>query len=361
MRPNTSPDFHIQTAAEAFRAGYIRSDPADLSPQARDLVASGGPFTMGDLATTVIEFRNGPGAVSADPTRTVINALSTADFPSIVQTTLRGVSEARPSAFEQDLLALTKRVDVANYQPESFATVDLETPIPSAGTGSRFFAITPSATGAEVQVYSLFARLIVSIQAIANDDRNYIAGALAAFANAAHRAEMQRIAAILETNAAWTDGTALFHADRSNLAVAALDSAGLGTVMATLKSQPTESGLASGANVAALLVHPSDEYTALALVDALPIERQPRVIASPFLSNNDAWYAIAPPAQFPALGRVLMRDQPDSGISVGAPGAASWTDENGKTREVPGIAIDLTHTVGHSVLSPIGAAKFTKT
>jgi hypothetical protein len=358
----TSPDQHIALAAEAFKAGVLSTDPADLSPQARDIVRAGGPFSMSDLACTVLEMRHGPGAVPVgDPARMIKAALSTSDFPNILQETLKGITVERQSDLLEDLRAITRRVNVENYNERAFTTVDLaELPLPSSGTENYFFTLKPKAAGEPVRTFSIFAKLLVSVQALAADTTSFITAAVAAFANAAHRGEMKRIAELLEDNAALADGAPLFHADRGNLGTAGLSNIGLGEIASTLRSQPSESGIAASAPLHALIVHPDDEINALALVEALPMQRQPRVVSNAFLANNDYWYGMAPPEQYPTLGRVLLRDSDDSAVTIGQPTSGTYRDQDGRTVDFPGIHLDLTHTTGLTPLSAVGIAKFAK-
>lgn len=367
MRPTAatrypSPETHLEAARAAFRASLIPTDPDTLPPLAREVLAA-GPFGLRDLAESIVEFRMGPGAVrGGDGFNTVISALSTADFPSVVQEVAQAIAQERRSGILADLLAVTAPVEVADYREGAFATVDLgDIPHPSASTASRYYALTPRMAAERVQVFSTFCRLLQSRQVITNDDAGFLPAALAAFALAAHRGELRHLARLLEANAAVEDGTALFHADRGNLTVGALDAGGLAAGFAALRKQPSESGLAACAPCAAIMAHPDDEVGFLRLFEDLPESARPRLVVNPFLASNGAWYAFAPPSDFPTIGRVRLRGSDPSAISVGIPGPAVWEDADGTVHEYPGLAYDVTHSVGYAVLSPVGIVKLSKT
>lgn len=73
-----------------------------------------------------------------------------------------------------------------------------------------------------------------------------------------------------------------------------------------------------------------------------------------------AQYALADPQQFPCVGIITMRDADPSAVSIGGVGPGDYIDRQGQLHSDPGIFMDLTHSVGHSILSPVGIAKLTK-
>lgn len=351
---------HLVAIKQSLLAHYGRPPtPGEVHP----LAVVDKPFSPIDAAKRMLEIAYGPDSVpiDSDGYAVVVKALGTTHLPSLLREVGTAITVARRSAILEDVLSITHPLSARNYQESGFVTVDVgDVPLPSAQTMSNFWAITPRPSAERVQLWSLPAQLIVSRQALANDDAAYFPAAIAAFANAVHRAEMRAIASKLEANAALEDGTALFHADRGNVATAALDAGGLGTVYSTLALQPAEAGIASCARPHALVVHPDDAVAALSLVEALPEQGRPLVVSNAFLADNSAWYAVADPAQFPTLGRVLMEGADASGILIGMPRSASFEDRDGVLHEFPGISYEVSHTVGHAVLSAVGIARFTK-
>ncbi|MCU0833695.1 MAG: hypothetical protein MUC77_04555 [Chromatiaceae bacterium] len=357
-RPSWSRADQVQAMRDGLRARY-RLPTRDPHPAAD----TSGNYSLIEAARTAVEIATGrPVQPAGDGFSTVINALATADFPSVVSEVMQALAVSRRSAILPDLLAVTARVELSDYRETAFSTVDLgELPAPSKATTGAFWTIKPRASAEKVQLWSLFARLLISRQALANDDMNFIPSAIGSFAHAAHRSEMKALATLLEANAALEDGTALFHATRGNLTVATLDASGLGVIFATMREQTSESGLASCAKCHALVIHPDDEIGASILVQTLPETARPKIVVNPFLASNASWYAVADPVSFPALGRIVLTGSDSSAIAVSSPEPARERTADGTIVEYPGIAVPLTHSVGHRVLSPVGVAKFTKT
>lgn len=331
------------------------------------LALEGEGFSIIDAAESCLELSHGPGAVAprgggADGFNTVVLALATSDYPAITQETHAGIAAARQSELLEQILALTHRLEVKDYRAASYSMVDLEgLPTPGPNTTDRYHFCNVVMTGEPVQVHTLNAKILVSRQALTNDDKNYIRSAISAFLAASHRNEMRLLINLLESEADLQDGTPLFDASKSNAVTADLDAAGLGTAFAALRAQPSESGEPIGAAAHALLVHSDDEVDALRLVQGLPVARQPVVIGTSLLTNADSWYVFGDPAIYPVIGRVLMDGGDPSGVFVGGFDDATYRDEmTGETMSYNGAAIPCSHTVGFSVLSRVGAIKLSK-
>lgn len=324
-------------------------------------------FSIVAAAEACIELTHGIGAVpprsgGADGFQSTLVALATTDFPEITRQTHAGIAAARQTELLEQILALSHRLTVRDYRGVGYSMLDLEgLPPPGPCTTDRYHFCNVRISGEPIQVHTLNAKILVSRQALTNDDKNYIRSAIAAFLAAAHRNEMRMLVALLESTANLQDGVPLFHASKGNTATADLDAAGLGTAFAALRGQPSESGEPIGAKAHALLVHSDDEVAALRLVQALPVARQPVVIASSLLTDSSVWYAFANPEIYPVIGRVLMEGGDPSGVFVGGFDDATYRDENtGKTMSYSGVAIPCSHSVGHSILSRVGGIKLSK-
>lgn len=363
--PQPSPADVRQISAHALLYAHGVKVRA-MHPSAEHLVRGGKSYSILDAAEAAIELHGGPGAIpgrgQGDGYSTIVQAMSTADFPAIISTTLRGLTQERRSEALQDILALTAQIEAASYKPESYSFVDLEDmPAPSAATTEDFHFANVAASGEDVRLYSLFTKILVTRQALTNDDRGFVRAAIAAFTAHAHRNEMQTIAGLIESTDTLSDGTALFDAGESNLVTATLDAAGLGTAYSTLRAQPTESGDVSDAAPAIMLVHSDDEFAALALTETLPADRRPRVVATANLSDATVWYLLGNPATHPVIARTRLDGSDVSAVNFGGFEPAIWQDRDRKTHSYPGVVIPATHSVGFNVVSRIGAIKCSKT
>lgn len=337
-----------------------------MHPSAENLVRGGKPYSILDAAEAAIELHSGPDAIprrgNGDGFNTIVQAMSTSDFPAIVETTLRGITEGRKSEALADILALTAQVEAASYKPESYSFVDLEDmPAPSAATTADFHFANVAASGEDVRLYSLFTKILVTRQALTNDDRGFVRAAVAAFTSHAHRNEMQTIAGLIESTDTLSDGTALFDAGEGNLVTAALDAAGLGTAFGALRAQPTESADLSDAAPAVMVVHADDEFAALALTETLPADRRPRVVATANMADATVWYLLSNPATHPVIARTRLDGSDVSAVNFGGFEPAVWQDKDRKVHSFPGVVIPATHSVGYNVVSRIGAVKCSKT
>ena len=312
-------------------------------------------------AQAALELAHGSApAISGDGFPIIQAALSTADFPEIVESTVQGISEARRSEQLSDILAVTRDTVLANYRATSFAMVDMrEMPTPSVDGMNRFHFATVSSTGEEIRVFSTFVKFLVTRQILTGDDRSFVPAAINAFAAAAHRNEVPKIAALLESTVNLSDGAPLFGSDNA-LTGTALDAAGMGAAFGKLRQQPTETGAKSGAQPFAVVVHPDDEYAALALAENLPQGRRPRVVVLPDLSDSDDYFVIGAPATHPVINRSRLDGSDVSCLRFGAFEPASRLIENGKVESYPGLALPATHSVGLSVVSRVGAVRVSK-
>jgi len=357
-----SPTWGTEDRIEALRDAAVASaarihDTSALHPLAAVHMERGpmGPRRLAEEIASAV----GRPLTYASANEVVALATSTAHYPSAIIDSARAAMRARRSPLLSDVLALTADLRVSNYNAEGFGVVDIDLDMPTDAGGRRFMAIRPEMTGQAIQAFSTFAKITVTEQALAADDHNFLPAAVAAFGSAAARAEHRAIAELLEANVL-PDGSDLFSAGNDNVATGALTAAGLGVGFAALRGQQSETGAATGNPCSALVVHADDEAAALALVEALPAERQPRVIASPFLSNNTYWYFAAAPQTAPTIARVLMIGADESGVSFSGVGPANWMDEEGVEHHIPGIAIDASHTSAVQAVSPVGIVRVAK-
>ena len=357
--PQAAPKWNSSDIFDAMAQVTLRGmgfqKGAQIHPLAAQMVESGHDG-FADVAQALAAARYGAAAVDhgASAAKVIQAALSTPDFPALLGQTAAGISREYRSQQLQDLLALAYPLEALNYKPSSYSMVDLENlPAPSDEFGKPYTEVNILATGEPFKLLALYAKLGVSIQALANDDRGLIRAGVQAFLTAAARNEAALAYGLIADNAALQDGGVIFHGDFGNLVAAApLTTAGLGTAFAALRKQTSVSGLATDAAPYAVLTHADDEAAALAAVALLPQERRPRVVSTAYLPAATYWYLMADPQSFPVLGRVTMRGADPSGVSFGAAEVSANS---------PGVDLPATHQAGWAILGRVGAVRCAKT
>jgi hypothetical protein len=343
---------HIQAAQHLLAHNYGIA-PQNMHPIAEAEIQSGPRYTLADAAETCLEMNGHQLQAGADPYRQILAAMSTSDFPNVVNETWKGIAESRRNPQLEKILALTFQITVDDYKQQSFSMVDLNgLEPPSFRTMHEYSDVHPIPTGEVIQVWSVFARIGISRQALANDDRGMFRAAISAFLRAAHSNEMQKLAALIETAGNLGDGQPLFHADFGNAhaATGAPSETTLATAMDLLRNQRTEGNDKADADVAVLLVPTSHEVAALRTIKELPIDARPRVVATAHLTSGATapWYVLADPEVYPVLGRVRMENAPLS--------AVTFLDFE-VADEFPGVYLPATHSVGYNILSRVGIVR----
>ena len=343
---------HIQAAQHLLAHNYGIA-PQNMHPIAEAEVRSGPRYTLVDAAETCLEMGGHQLQAGADPYRQILAAMSTSDFPAVVNETWKGIAESRRSPQLEKIIALTHQLTVDDYKQQSYSMVDLSgMPAPGFATMHEFIDVHPIPTGEAIQVWSLFARIGISRQALASDDRGMFRAAISAFLRAAHSAEMQKLCALIEANGNLADGSPLFHADFGNAhsGNAAPGETTLATAMSLLRNQRTEGNDKADADPAVMLVPTTHEVAALKTVKELPIDYRPRVITTGHLTGGGTapWYLLADPEVYPVLGRVRMENAPLSAVTFGDFEVAE---------EYPGLYLPATHSVGYNILSRVGIVR----
>ncbi len=354
----------LDALRDAFKAGYLRPT-GELHPLAEHFLQGSG-LTFRRLAEESLALAGRRMPADGGDGWPVIQAaaLSTEHFPSVVLETARGIARELQNDAFADVLALTAPLQVQNYQESSYSAVDLEDmPIPSARTGGEFAYPTVRMTGEIFAAYSAPARLLLTLQAMVGDERQFLAAAMAAFLNVCARNELSRIAALLTANGNLQDGAAwMASAAGNDVTGAPLTVAGLGVAMAALRETPTVAGEPCNARLAAVAVHPDDEAAVLEVVQKLPQDRQPTVVALPGLAASTYWYAFGAPAQTPAIGRATLRGSDPSGVAIsGLVPASRYDPSAGEQVSYPGLYIDMAHTAGLAPLGRCGLVRCAKT
>ncbi len=150
---------------------------------------------------------------------------------------------------------------------------------------------------------------------VINDDLRAFTRVPMLFGSSARRMEGDAVYGLITANAAMSDGSALFHADHSNLASSgsALTSITLGAGRAAMRKQTGMKGAAIDVTPAFLLTTVDIELDAEILLRSasLPDDNKSSGVHNPWAGKltpvadprltGDAWYLFAHPNQFPVI------------------------------------------------------------
>lgn len=253
-------------------------------------------------------------------------AMTTSDFPSLLAGTANKSLTNRFEAMADDHRQLCDMGDLPDFKPASAVNVSM---IPGlllkqeAGE-IKYGAITD---GAETYKLGTYARgLVLSREAIINDDLQAFASLIQSAASAAARLERDLVFGVLTTNAAMSDGSALFHANHANLDTTsgAISIASLNAARVLMRKQKDTSGgyvmtvprfivcpvaveASAEAIVSAITYRPSTEteLTIPQWVKKLAIISDPRLDAV----DADDWYLLSDPNAAPVIRLAHLNGQ----------------------------------------------------
>lgn len=253
-------------------------------------------------------------------------AMTTSDFPSLLAGTANKSLTNRFEAMAEDHRLLCDMGDLPDFKPASAVNVSM---IPGlllkqeAGE-IKYGAITD---GAETYKLGTYARgLVLSREAIINDDLQAFASLIQSAASAAARLERDLVFGVLTTNAAMSDGSALFHANHANLDTTsgAISIASLNAARVLMRKQKDTSGgyvmtvprfivcpvaveASAEAIVSAITYRPSTEteLTIPQWVKKLAIISDPRLDAV----DADDWYLLSDPNAAPVIRLAHLNGQ----------------------------------------------------
>lgn len=228
--------------ALAIRAGLEKDDPKN---EFRG-------FSMLEIARACL-MQAGASSIPGSKMGMVAMAIthSTSDFPYLLQDTaekamLKGYSEA-----EETFQAWTRVGRLADFKPASRVGMSEFSDLEEVKEGSEFKHGTLGERREQIQLATYGKLFSISRQAIINDDLAAFSDIPRKMGRAAPRKVGDLVYAILTGNPNMADGTALFHANHSNLAgsAAALSLATVGAGRTAMGRQTDSSGSANALNI----------------------------------------------------------------------------------------------------------------
>lgn len=162
-------------------------------------------------------------------------AMTTSDFPELLSTTANKTLATRVEAITTEHRQLCDKGDLTDFKPAKVVNTSFLPGLELKREAGEIIygAITD---GAETYQLATYARgLILSREALINDDLDGFGALLRTAANTAARLERDLVFGVLTANAALSDGVALFHADHGNL-----DTSSAGIAIAGLNTRAVQ-------------------------------------------------------------------------------------------------------------------------
>ncbi len=240
--------------------------------------------------------------------------LGTGDFQAILSDVMRAATIQRLTAHAHHR-PLCSINELPNFMPTNFPTADFDLSLNEPGDMGEYGedVSVVSGAGLTANIRSFGKNIVISRQAIRNDDVGLISGLFSNVGAAAARHEAALVYSLIEGNPTLGDGELMFHVDHGNIEAAALDATSLGSAMARLRNMLTPAGVLADLDAVHLVVAPELELAALKLVkDA---GAQIKVVASTWLATA-RWYLMADPTQSPVIGLLHLKGS-RGGVIVG--------------------------------------------
>lgn len=235
---------------------------------------------------------------------------------------------------------------VQDFQPAELPALDtdisLELLAENAEIMHGYAFLTAGA--AQVRLNTFGRAIVISRQAIINDQTDAIGKIFASLGLSGARLEARMVAAALESNPVLDDGAVVFHADYQNILASNLTGPNLGLAMALLRTQTTAAGNKADLAAKHLIVSPEDEYMARQLILESGLDVQVSVLA--YLPSG-RWFLTADPAISPTIGvlRLLGAKTP---LRV---------EQKRRMVEVDGAAVKVVADLGACLLSRTGIVR----
>lgn len=240
------------------------------------------------------------------------DALVSSDYPNVLSGTLnRQIAKLHPNS-PAAFRSISDVGTVPNFKSGVVARLTGAGLYAEVGPGGEIPAMPPIEEGGEsFQLKTYGGHVALSREIFMDDDLQGLSDHAAWQTRTALRTVNRLVFTKLLENPTLSDGTALFHADRSNLltgAGSALDSTSLGEAMAALRSMGDENG-SYGLQPAVLAVPPALEVTGATLIKNIAMAGQDRLqlVTEPLLADTSLggssgnWYLLPAPAVAPII------------------------------------------------------------
>ncbi len=232
-----SRDF-VRAASDAL-AVRMGARPKSIHPAAQDFRETG----LTGLAALCLR-ATGQDTIGKSRASIVHGAMTTSDFPELLSTAGNKSLVNRFESLTLEHRQICDSGDLVDFKPAKVINTSFLPGLERKHEAGEitFGSITE---GAETYKLATYARgLLLTREAMINDDLGAFDGLIRAAANSAARLERDLVFGVLTANANMADGVALFHNTRGNLdsSAAAIDATGLSKARVLMRKQRDSSG-----------------------------------------------------------------------------------------------------------------------
>ncbi len=303
---NDDPAVIVQRQAEAL---HVRMAGGEPKPEVRQYLGESLlDMARGSLSRAGVSTRG----MSPDETFTRAAEHTTSDFPNLVSNAMNKTALASYQAAASPLKMLGRQRSLSNFKTATSIRLGEMGRLEEL-TESGEITATSRAENGETMKLATYARgLSVSRQLLIDDDLGMLGDMTAAFGEAAAQTEADILVDLITSNPNLSDGTAVFHTDRGNIAGSGAAPSEI-TLSAVRKAMRTTKGLDGKTlvNVAPkyLLVGPELETAAEKLLAAIYAATTDDVnvfgsklslLVEPRITDS-SWYVFADPARLAAF------------------------------------------------------------
>lgn len=239
-------------------------------------------------------------------------AHGTSDFALVVSNAANKIALDAYQAAQSPLYPLFRKRTLTNFKESTSIRLGGMGRLEPLTEHGEFKATSRAENGEKMKLATFGRRFDVSRQLIIDDDLGLLNDITSALGQAAAQTEADLFVALISSNPALSDGTAVFRATRGNLhPTAELSSAGLSEVRESMRTVKDLDGVTViGAAPKYIVVGPSMETEAEKLLasiyatttaDVNAWQGKLQLIVEPRLEDVETFYVFADPARLPSL------------------------------------------------------------
>lgn len=295
------------------------------------------------------------------PATIIARSLTTSDFPNLLANTTQHVLEHHMAVIAGPVREICAVREVSDFRQNTFVRASGMQTLKLLNEAGEIVNLPPSEAGEPYRVRTYAGRVVMTRQALVNDDLGAFDQVKIA-SGAAASAEAEAFMAMFATNGAGfgptlSDTVPLYHANHANLATGAFPISAIGAGRAVMRKQKDPGGQIVGPAPAMVLCGPDREtiieqslYDGAVAVaqDERPIFSKLRLLVEPRLTGLAA-YLFADPAICPTLAFVTL---------AGTGGVPQVTSIESETHD--GVSVKVTHDFAVCPISHIGTARITE-
>lgn len=236
-------------------------------------------------------------------------AQTTSDFPLVVSNAVSNVALATYKAAESPLKRLCRQRTLPNFKPSTAIRLGETGKLEPIAEDGEITHTSRAETGESMKLKTFARGLSVSRELLINDDLGLLGDMTAALGEAAAQTEADILVDLLTSNPDMSDGTAVFHSSRGNMATGTLDEAGLSAARLAMRKRKGIGGQPIAVAPKFLVVPPEMETTAEKLLasitpattaDANVAAKDLTLLVEPRLEDGE-WFIFADPGRMAAM------------------------------------------------------------